>query len=768
MDWRIQTTDFGFYALSYGVEGDTFTHPFYALTGTPTDFPTVFTGDAVRTYSFAEDPIQQLPVPFFRAGLIDSFAGAANSDIYVIESPDISLPDSQHVRLLQTWLQISGTGANQQSAVGVTAGDFAPLDGGGYGLWTGRRGSYRSSAEDEATLEYGSLKTLGAPDGGTEVFGPNGSNFVLSTDVTGSDAFGDNAINSHSYFSTVHVANLVDDPVPDAPRADHQLLGFASGMVEEARSGTPGTSVTSMYSDASQFSDQAGFRIASSSGSNQVGGDLAIIDQFNSSPEASLHLAFGSGYDLNSPGGSTYINDALFGAGTSGPDIGADTADQSDDRFTSSYVTKDNGSQLVYQQGEYPVTYLVSSGAVDLGSDPAFMGGTSICACSFLEWGWWGGQPRLATESDPTTEFLQQSIHLGTWVAGDIASTSALDSALENEQLSGTATYSGFAIGTVLSVNQNDDTNPYKPVLTQYIAGGSVNLTWDFSSRSGEFGMTFDGKSLAGIVSDPGAVDRALFSGNIFGTGLAGTVNGAIVSNVDHTTNETLALNAGFIGDFGIYGENYAATGIIAGETSEGTPSFPTTLALPARVLTAGDFYTPTDNLDTIGNPGVVGLVGDGSGEGETGNDNTTDLQVYLKSGGSPVPRTERRPERAGRPVRAHEPFGVRRNRPRRRRGARLSRLPGSLWAGILWAGRVRCLPVDLSDRRRPATGLCDQRNPDDHHAEWWHRRVRRGGRARLQPQRRPDSTDPRTLHARRLHICGRIVCAGVRLEHRR
>ncbi len=77
--------DFNFLSLFYDhvIDEATYTYPIYALAGTPTDFEAVFLNQGqptVRRYELGMDPIQQVPVPFFRDGLIDSFANAANSD----------------------------------------------------------------------------------------------------------------------------------------------------------------------------------------------------------------------------------------------------------------------------------------------------------------------------------------------------------------------------------------------------------------------------------------------------------------------------------------------------------------------------------------------------------------------------------------------------------------------------------------------------------------------------------------------------------------
>ena len=539
--------DFTFYELSYlnGV-----TRPFYALTtgtGAPTNFPVVFAGNDIRHYSFTVDPIQGVPVPFFRAGLIDNFAGAAISDAAVILSPDISSPDSQHVRFLQTWLQISGSGLAQQSAVGVNAGDFFSDNGTDYAFRSGRRGSYRSDASDGAGLFFGALNSVAGPNGGTEVFGPNGANFVLSSDISGNDPFGDNTLDTGgANFSTVSVFNLTGSTPQSAQQSNHQLLGFSAGMIEESFVNSAGISAAPMFSGLPELlSSNAGFRINFNASSNRLGGDITVVDQFDASSNQLLHLSFGGSFDVNQPGTGVYIDDDNFGAGTQGPDIGNDTPDPADDRFTHSYAVDDSGGTLVYANGEFPVTYMVSSNAVNLGASPAFMNGTQICTCSFIEWGWWGGQPQLADAAAPDDLLLRQSIHLGTWVAGDIVNTAGYGG------LSGTASYSGHVIGTVLSVDPNDS-DPDHPILNQYIAGGSVSLTWNFGADSGQIRIVFDGKTFGGLMTMPVDADGALFAGDVYGNGLTGRVNGAIVSNVNHVTNTTTVLNAGIIGNFGI------------------------------------------------------------------------------------------------------------------------------------------------------------------------------------------------------------------------
>ena len=603
-------TGFAFYELFYNVPGDSFPHPFYALSGAPTDFPTVFTGDGVRRYAFTVDPIQNVPVPFFRSGVLD-FSNPSNlavSDFYTVDSPSIGTgaAPGQDVRMLQAWLQISGTGLNQQSGIGVTDGDFVhlpsdPLNdasplGNTLGFRSDRQGSYRSSATDSATLLYGPLTTVPGPGGGNEVFGPTGTNFVLSTNIAKDDTFGDDPADP-TLFNTVHVANLVSDTAPSTAQSTRTLTGFGTGMVENALAGV-GYSVVPTFSASS-----SGVSVSFDAPSNTLAGNIGVNDAFGTSFLSALHVAFG-GLGNAAQGNSVYIDDNMFAASSSATPA-------------NTFATTDAGQSLVLLQNQSPGTYFVSSDAVALNYATApFMNGAQICACSFIEWGWWGSRPDLAGTSTAADPSLTQSVHLGTWVVGDIVPNYA------TLPLTGTATYTGQVVGTVLNVGFVGDSAPYAdPTYGQYVAGGSARLTWDFGSDSGNIAISFDGRTFGGIVSKPGAATNGIFTGDVFGAQLAGTVNGAIVRSSTST-------NAGIIGDFGIYGLNYSATGIIVAgniNNASATTTLPT-LALPLRVLTSGANYTPFGDQNAVSDPGAHGLVGNGAGTGESGHDQLASL----------------------------------------------------------------------------------------------------------------------------------------------
>ncbi len=127
-------------------------------------------------------------------------------------------------------------------------------------------------------------------------------------------------------------------------------------------------------------------------------------------------------------------------------------------------------------------TYVVSSGTVPTDG-AAFMNGASCNNCAFIKWGWWGTQADL---TDGGSNQAQASTHLGTWVAGNVSTRQQLidagynDPSLNQGSLAPStklsATYAGQAIGTV---NNNG---------AQYVAGGSVNMDWNFGDRTGTLG----------------------------------------------------------------------------------------------------------------------------------------------------------------------------------------------------------------------------------------------------------------------------------------
>ncbi len=201
------------------------------------------------------------------------------------------------------------------------------------------------------------------------------------------------------------------------------------------------------------------------------------------------------------------------------------------DGYEEVYLT----DQLIAAVDSSSEAYMVSSAVV-----PAkiFNGDTTaaICNnCEFMTWGWWG------KASGPESFY---SVHLGNWIIGKQPENSALPT-------SGTATYTGTAVGTVVNGS------------AQYIATGTMSSTMDFGARSGTLSVSnYDSKSFsAGVNFDSGA---ATFSGNVTSGVASGSVTGAFAANGTDPVK-------GIMGNFTATDGSWSSTGIFAGSTSGGT-----------------------------------------------------------------------------------------------------------------------------------------------------------------------------------------------------
>ncbi|MDH4412060.1 MAG: FecR domain-containing protein [Rhizobium sp.] len=188
--------------------------------------------------------------------------------------------------------------------------------------------------------------------------------------------------------------------------------------------------------------------------------------------------------------------------------------------------------QLIAAVDRSGEAYMVSSAVVEARSDNG-NAATTICnACEFMTWGWWGKQ------RGPESLYR---VHLGNWIIGKQPENSALP-------ISGTATYNGNAVGTVL----NDG--------AQYIATGTLTSTMDFAARSGTVSVSsYDSKDFGAAVHF--GTGTATFSGDITSGVASGSVTGAFASNGTDPVK-------GIMGSFTANDGGWSSTGIFAGSTT--------------------------------------------------------------------------------------------------------------------------------------------------------------------------------------------------------
>ncbi|MDQ0322617.1 hypothetical protein QO002_004823 [Pararhizobium capsulatum DSM 1112] len=519
----------GFAAYLMAIDGD-LTDPLIAIAGTPTKNMNVMRNSDVRTYSFTKDMLQNAAIPFALANALPiSDSSASVSDFHVIEPGDAG-----SIKFLQTSLLISGKGADQVSEIGVNVGEFSDNNG-VYTVDFGRRGSVKGSSTEIARTFRGGITTQAGGTGGNEIFGSNGQNFVLGTDSETNDYYNNSSgdFSGGKPFGTLHVFNLEQEQTLSdylSETASTRLLadksplrGFAAGLEQ----GTRRDETQYTFNSIGRNPDDLYLEFDGSG--NALGGELTV-----GTPGTTLSVAFGKGVKGNTEGGaSTYIDDNNFAA----------TNNRS--RTRTNLRDIDTAGNVVTEflpvKSTNNATYFVSGDATSQGS---VLPGGKLCDCAFLEWGWWGTQINASSNPDATDPQLRSTVHLGTWVAGDITSN------VELGTLAGTTgTYDGKAIGTVLANSSS------------YIASGDMAMSYDFGARKGSMALSnFDGHNFNASVNGQSGRD-ATFSGAVSSSAndSFGTINGAFV-------NDGRKIAQGVAGDFSLgAGDSWSAVGIFGG-----------------------------------------------------------------------------------------------------------------------------------------------------------------------------------------------------------
>jgi hypothetical protein len=222
------------------------------------------------------------------------------------------------------------------------------------------------------------------------------------------------------------------------------------------------------------------------------------------------NLAFGD-WGNHSTGRSAYIDDKHYAA---------------IEGNQQSTVIVETYNGLHVARNADATTYLVSGNMLS-DKNP------KLCnTCDYMKWGTWGGQLKF---KDGQWQQTTADVNLGWYVAGK------LTDATELAGMTGTATFSGSAIGNVAN---NGAT---------YIATGGANMTWNFGNRAGTLNITnFDSRNFSYGVTQPN-----IGINHFQGPGAGGV---AVGSFVDSPT----AKAAGAIGNWNAV-ENqglYRATGI--------------------------------------------------------------------------------------------------------------------------------------------------------------------------------------------------------------
>jgi hypothetical protein len=437
----------------------------------------------VLTFAVQPDAALQALIPFIRQGTGGALAGASVSPlIFATPAGSTFLTGSGATKALQASLGIAGSGAGQQSVIVVLVGNVVP-SAGRPSLTGVMHGSFLGNAGGQPIRLNAFYKTP-ADGNGNAFYGKNGiSGFILSSGAGGgaTEINTANQTTIGNYQFTQPAIATGGGPVTQSTRA---IKGWFSGVMTREAIGGKGHPFSYALAGST--------KIATNASDLQIAATLTGGDPFTSGKSGidktnGMVLQSGSLQPGVTQARQAFIDDSLFAALES-PDSGT--------------PSKVNGFPVLFT-GSNPNLFFVTATA----APPTALLPNGLCACQFLQWGYWGGE--IDTPAHGDTPARVDVGQLNSWVAGPLTQDiSAL------KAMGATGTYSGNLFGSV-------DNNGAK-----YLASGLLNATYNFGMQQGSFSViNYDGRSftLSGLAPLMGANYRIKINSN----GLFGYVFGS-------------------------------------------------------------------------------------------------------------------------------------------------------------------------------------------------------------------------------------------------
>ncbi len=435
----------------------------------------------IFAFSVQPDAALQSNIPFIRKEAGGNLPNAAVSPLYVVAPPTTPIGDStttSAARALQASLAIDGQGANQQSAIAVTAGTIDAMSNGQPIVNGALRGSSLLSASG-TPVSLSSAVSSTVDGAGNSLYGGNAiSGFVLDQTSPASETTLSGSTTTYGFAQPV-----LPVAVPSgvgASRTTQALSGWFGGLMSTTAQTTPYivTGGTFVSTDAPNNRIQA--NLIGSTQSPASGG----ID--------TLNMQYGG---LSGPAGAqAFVDDNTFAAA-------------------------ENQTASPNSTG-----YFVSSGAA--GAPTSLLpSGASYCQCQYLQWGYWGGD-LLTTDSTNSSVSRIDRGHINTWVAGVATPLNDL-STLMSQGVTGT--YSGHAIGSVYNNGAS------------YLAAGGFAGTYNFGTQTGTLAINnFDGHNFAASGKAP--LTGANYSFGLTSPGIKGSINGTFYGPMAAETGGNFAV----------------------------------------------------------------------------------------------------------------------------------------------------------------------------------------------------------------------------------
>lgn len=471
--------------------------------GVPTpssSFPT----SGVTTYNIRDDfTLGGAKVPFIPASLGGSLQPGSQAQAQIYWGTPSS---GTYPVLFSGTVVFSGMGASQKHAASLIVGRL-PTDENGRRFFTG---AVRGVALPTATSPFYFVDgTVATSDAGTgdDFFGSSGPNYAVleGADVNSStDAIIERGVDisvSGSEF-TIH---------PNAP-----LIGTSTKSgIGDLRS----TQTLNLYT--------GGISEDFSSGGTFLGANMFVTTNTTSTTTVnSVTVPFNR---IRTVPGQNAIESGIFidSSLSGGIQNTVFTLGSVSNGRTSAFI--DNGHYGAIEDSSFQDAGLVRNIHIDLS--PITPSGVSSCTCSFVQWGFWGGQRSATTRHD---------IGLTPWVAAE-----RLGSAFYHNGASGT--FNGEVLATVADGSFTSSSTPIYTARGSYsmnvsIGSGSLSVTGGSISVDGA-SMTFSGSgTLSGTATE--------FSGSISGTRGGNPLSGSIVGAFAGQPANTSSLPQNSFGHF--------------------------------------------------------------------------------------------------------------------------------------------------------------------------------------------------------------------------
>ncbi len=503
-------------AFAYG--GQPVKASFYQATSTS---PSVlaFTLPAVSVSSF----LTALPV-----GLQ---AGASSSPLYLATPANSTFSNAfAGTKALQASLAVSGTGPNQVSAIIVLVGNVfdASLNGTSqpqpilngiiHGSLLASATSQPANAANQPIRIYSPYVTPADGKGNSFYGGSGVSGFVLSNGnccapgEVPSNAFAtDTATGTAVQYQFVvpAIVPATASVVPAGANTPQQnLTGYFGGIMTKEPGATTGSPIPYALTGTA--------KITTTAANGQVAATLTGSDPLTAGTSGvnTMTLGFGSTSTGATNARIAYVNDNLFA-------VMENPGAPSSVNNVSVPVTDGNSGSNIY---------LVTQTAAPLPA--SFLPGGLCSACTYLQWGYWGGELDSGAGSSARIDVG----HINFWVAGQPTVNMP----------TGTGVYTGNAIGSVANGSAN------------YIASGGFTNTYNFARNTGNVAINnFDGNhNLSGLAMGSGNTYSASLGGTN-GAKLAGSLNGSFYGPTANETGGNFAFQS-------TAGTRYLASGIFA------------------------------------------------------------------------------------------------------------------------------------------------------------------------------------------------------------